>query len=66
LSFKILKALIEKRGRSYTDAINQIKEIIKLTFLATRKKLNKFGRMNCFEIFGYDFMFDDNCKPWLI
>ena len=29
-------------------------------------KLNKSNRRFCFEIFGYDFMIDNELKPWLI
>ena len=34
--------------------------------LSVRKKLNKNQRKNCFEIFGYDFMIDEDLKVWLI
>jgi D-alanine-D-alanine ligase-like ATP-grasp enzyme len=29
-------------------------------------KLNSNSRKFCFEIFGYDFIIDENLKPWLI
>ena len=28
--------------------------------------MNKNNRKFCFEIFGYDFMIDNDLKPWLI
>lgn len=43
-----------------------MKKIIKITALSVRKKLNKLQRQFCFEIFGYDFMIDEQMKPWLI
>ena len=43
-----------------------MKKIAKITALSVRKKINKINRQWCFEIFGYDFMVDDNLKPWLI
>ena len=34
--------------------------------MSVRKKINKRDRHYCFELFGYDFMVDSKCKPWLI
>jgi hypothetical protein len=31
-----------------------------------RKKINQYDRKSCFEIFGYDFIFDSDYNPWLI
>ena len=31
-----------------------------------RKKLNASQRNFCFELFGYDFIIDEDCKVWLI
>lgn len=44
----------------------KIKDIVKLTALSVRKKINKQERTYCFQIFGYDFMLDEDCNPWLI
>lgn len=44
----------------------EILPIIKVTATAARLKLNKNNRKFCFEIFGYDFMVDEQLKPWLI
>lgn len=66
LSFKVLKQLVEKEGGNFNEVMSRIKLIVRLTALSVRKKLNKNERANCFEIFGYDFMLDINCKPWLI
>lgn len=43
-----------------------MKQIIALTGSSVKKKINRLDRMNCFEIFGYDFMLDENAKLWLI
>lgn len=37
-----------------------------MSALSVRKKLNKNDRAWCFQLFGYDFMYDADCKPWLI
>jgi D-alanine-D-alanine ligase-like ATP-grasp enzyme len=44
-----------------------MKNIIKLSALSIRRRINRMERDFCFEIFGYDFMVDEiDCKPWLI
>jgi hypothetical protein len=40
--------------------------IIELSLIAARNKINKNNRRFCFEILGYDFMIDNELKPWLI
>ena len=39
-----------------------IKKIVKYSLLA----IGNLGRKSSFEIFGYDFMIDDEYKPWLL
>ena len=44
----------------------QIKKIVTDTFRATYHLLDSKKRMNSFELFGFDFMLDDQFKPYLI
>jgi len=37
-----------------------------MSLLAVRKKLNSNRRVQCFEIFGYDFIIDSDFNTWLI
>jgi hypothetical protein len=48
------------------DIIMQIKKIVTDTIRATFHLLDSKKRMNSYELFGYDFMFDDEFKPFLI
>ena len=43
-----------------------MRRIVKDTIKATAKSLDPNKRTHCFEIFGYDFMLDEEFKPWLI
>jgi hypothetical protein len=43
-----------------------MKHMIVMSVASVKKKINRLDRMNCFEIFGYDFMLDENAKLWLI
>jgi D-alanine-D-alanine ligase-like ATP-grasp enzyme len=43
-----------------------INSLIVRSVLATRKKLDPSKRRNCFELFGYDFILDEDFNVWLI
>eukprot|EP00826_Nyctotherus_ovalis_P007478 TRINITY_DN11879_c0_g1_i1.p1 TRINITY_DN11879_c0_g1~~TRINITY_DN11879_c0_g1_i1.p1 ORF type:complete len:123 (+),score=28.77 TRINITY_DN11879_c0_g1_i1:566-934(+) len=43
-----------------------MKNIVELTMMAVRRKLNAGSRNYCMEIFGYDFIIDEDFKAWLI
>ena len=43
-----------------------MQKIVTDTIRATFHLLDSKKRMNSYELFGYDFMFDDNFKPMLI
>jgi tubulin--tyrosine ligase len=45
---------------------NQIKRIICDTFRATYKVIDPYKRHHSFEIYGYDFMLDEDYKVYLI
>ena len=69
LSFNRFQEHLNNEGRGLNfreDCLPKIKEMIRLSLLATRKKLNPEGRKFCFELFGYDFIVDNDFNPWLI
>lgn len=43
-----------------------MKDIIIDTWLGVKDQINPSGRKNNFELFGYDFMIDEDLKVWLI
>ncbi len=43
-----------------------MKEIIKKTFSAVRRTIDPFKRKHCFELFGYDFILDEDFNIFLI
>lgn len=48
------------------DILPLIYNIIKISFFSVYKKLKVEENMNTFEIFGYDFLLDENLNPFLI
>ena len=50
----------------FLSILPKIKSIVKDTIHASFLKLDTNKRVNCMEIFGYDFMLDNKLKPWII
>jgi tubulin polyglutamylase TTLL1/tubulin monoglycylase TTLL3/8 len=50
----------------FRDVYPKIKEIATIAFRAVYYKLDPNKRLHNFEIFGLDFMIDEEFKPWLI
>ena len=48
------------------NIIPKIKDIIMCSMKSVEKKINKFHRNFCFELFGYDFIFDKDVNPFLL
>ena len=46
--------------------IEQMKTLIKISFKAVSKKLLREKNILCFEIFGYDFILDNDFKLWIL
>jgi len=44
----------------------QIKELIVKSMYAVRKKIDPYKRKHTFELFGYDFILDEDFNVWLI
>jgi len=50
----------------YKHLVPQMIEIIVKTCTAVRKTIDPGRRKNCFELFGYDFILDEDFNSWLI
>jgi hypothetical protein len=44
----------------------RVKDIMIDSFLSVRKKMNPNNRKNIFELFGFDFLIDEDFRVWLI
>ena len=57
----------QNNGKNFKkDIFPQIIKIIEISAKAVKNKINIMNRKNCFEIFGYDFILDVNCQPFLL
>lgn len=65
---KYLKSAFPNKNISfYKDIYPQIKQLVRDSFLSVYGKMDaEKGQINAFEIFGYDFMIDENFKVYLI
>jgi hypothetical protein len=43
-----------------------MKDLIIDTFLSVRYKMNPNKRKGCFELFGFDFLVDEDFRVWLL
>jgi hypothetical protein len=48
LSFKVLRGVIEKQNKSFDEFLTRMKELIKISMLAVRRRINRMERVSCF------------------
>ena len=51
---------------NFNKMIEQMKYLVEISFKSIGKKLIKTNPVLCFEIFGYDFIVDNDFKPWIL
>ena len=62
------KFLIEKNISldKFSTMLSQMKYLVEISFKSVGKKMIKTNPVLCFEIFGYDFIIDNDFKPWIL
>ena len=50
----------------FDKMIEHMKFLIQISLKAVSKKLTKVSPVLCFEIFGYDFIVDNEFRPWIL
>ena len=66
ISFADFELSLNNKLNVKKDLLPRVKDIIIHSMKSVLGKINKLERKICFEIFGYDFMFDENCNPFLL
>lgn len=71
LNYEDLQRYLDEHYPQYNLDVEEllmprIKDLIIDTFLCTKKKMNASNRSNCFELFGFDFLLDEDFRVWLI
>ena len=66
ISFADFESSLDNKINVKKDLLPKVKEIIIHSLKSVCGKINKLERKICFEIFGYDFMFDEYYNPFLL
>ena len=69
ISYKDFKLYLQKEKISldnFDNLINDMKYLIKISMNSVGKKFLKNNNVLCFEVFGYDFIIDNDFKPWIL
>ena len=70
ISFNSFQKELDKKSNGIInfkkDIFEKIIKIIAITANIAKNKINRFNRKNCFEIFGYDFILDEDYNPFLL
>ena len=69
IPFKDFQSELDKNETGinfYKDIYPKIVRIVRITGGAAKGKINFLNKKYCFEIFGYDFIIDENYQPYLL
>ena len=51
---------------NFNKMIEQMKLLVEISFKSVGNKLLRVTPVLCFEIFGYDFILDNDFRPWIL
>ena len=66
ISFTDFECSLNNKINVKKDLLPKVKDIIIHSMKSVCTRINKLERKICFEIFGYDFMFDESYNPFLL
>ena len=69
ISYDSFKQFLEEEGfppDKFNTMIEDMKFLIKISFKSVSQKIYKTSEVLCFELFGYDFIIDNEFKPWIL
>ena len=69
ISYKQFIECLNKSGKDETvfkQIINRMKELIEISMNCVGNRLRTHKKSLSFQIFGYDFIIDQNYKPWIL
>ena len=68
ISFDKFRAHLSQAGKAseFQNILHKVKEYCYTTLSSVKNKLNPKQQKYCFQLFGFDYILDENLKVWLI
>ena len=69
MSYSDFKSFMKEENiplENFDKMIEQMKFLVKISFKSVGSKLLRITPVLCFEIFGYDFILDNDFRPWIL
>ena len=69
MSYSDFKLFMQEENiplEKFNKMIEQMKLLVKISFKSVGNKLLRVTPVLCFEIFGYDFILDNDFRPWIL
>ena len=69
MSYNDFKNFMEEENipiSKFTKMLEDMKFLVKISLKSVGKKLLRVSPVLCFEIFGYDFILDNDFRPWIL